>query len=107
MAEFTDQQLADLLYTLGLSPNNPRPLHARLNVLETNVSSMMSKLDGLTARPAFDPATLTAALVPALAPALADALPDNVNAAQIVAAFDDPHVQGVLAAMAKQGVIDL
>lgn len=47
---------------------------------------------------------LVAALVPALAPALAAALPDNVDAAAVIAAFDDSHVQQVLANQAEAGI---
>lgn len=54
MATFTDQQLADLLYTLGIggNPNGPHAIHARLNVLEGNIASIMATLEGLAARPA-------------------------------------------------------
>lgn len=85
MAEFTDRQLADLLYTLGLSgqPNGPGPIHARLNVLESNVAKIMSALDVLTARPAGQ-IDLTADQVAEVAGAARDGAAGALNGARIV-----------------------
>lgn len=47
MAEWTQQQINDVVFTLTANP-----LHARLNVLEGNVASIMAKLDELATRPA-------------------------------------------------------
>lgn len=58
----------------------------------------------LAASAQIDLAALVAALVPLLAPALAAALPDNIDAAAVIAAFDDAHVQQVLADQAEAGI---
>jgi hypothetical protein len=52
----------------------------------------------------IDPAVMVAALVPVLAPALAAALPAQVDAAAVIAAFDDEHVRTVLAEQAEAGI---
>jgi hypothetical protein len=62
MAEFTDRQIADLTYTLGISPTATNagvpPVHVRLAALENALADVVAKLDGLAARPA-SPVELT------------------------------------------------
>lgn len=78
MAEWTQKQIDDVVFTLTANP-----IHARLNVLEGNVAKIMSALDVLTARPAGQ-IDLTADQVAEVASAARDGAAGAVNGARIV-----------------------
>jgi hypothetical protein len=79
MAEWTQQQINDVVYTLTANP-----LHARLNVLEGNIDEIKAALAELTARPAAGPIELTDEQTAAVADAAKHGTVEGLNGARIV-----------------------
>jgi hypothetical protein len=88
---WTDQQVADAVFTLGITPANPHPLHARLNALEPKVDTLVANVAAILAKPAV---VVDAALGDQIAIGLANnaAFVGNVAAA-IVAQLHVPTAQ--------------
>lgn len=79
MAEWTQKQIDDVVFTLTANP-----IHARLNVLESNVAAIMEKLDDLVARPAAGPVELTDEQTATVADAARAGTIAGINGARIV-----------------------
>lgn len=88
MAEFTEQQVKDIAYTLGVTPDGPGPIHARITV-------MMSQLSTLVAA-AGQPFPVDA-VAPALAQAVAERLANDETLPHITTA-DVQQIADVTAA---------
>jgi hypothetical protein len=69
LADWTQDQINNACYTLGITADNPHPLHARLNALEPKVDSLGTNVAALLARP---PIVVDAALGDQIATGLAN-----------------------------------
>jgi hypothetical protein len=69
LSDWTADQIKNACFTLGITPDNPHPLHARLNALEPKVDDIKADVAALKARP---PIVVDAALGDAIGTSLAN-----------------------------------